>query len=183
MRENSTIDLARKLLSIGIVLGTVSVSDMGSSTFAPLSKVHWTVADASTFRTPQKSRAAEIDLALSEVRSARAILGARELHREVAFGEYLGAIDSALGAYERAPTGAGKEVRLATALAVARTALLDSVARLSSWTAIVRSTGHANRFTSVPDRFIAAPSPLAHDDDLHRDAAVETWLDLASMGV
>lgn len=183
MRESSTSDLAGKLLSIGILLGTVSVSDMGSSTFAPFANRQWTMSDASTFRTPQKPRAADIDLALAEVRSARGILGAREFHREVAFGEYLAAIDSALNAYDRIPISAGREMRLATALAVARTAFLDGVTRLSSWTAIVRSTGLADRFTSVPERFIAAPAPLAHDDDLHGDAAVETWLDLESLEV
>lgn len=182
MRESSTTDLVRKLLSIGIMLGMVSVSEMGSSTFAPMPMEEWTVSQASTYRTPQKPRAAEIELAVAEVGTARGILAAPELHRELAFGEYLSAVDNALNAYDLMANDAGKYVRLAAALAVARTTLLDGVARLSSWTAIARATGLEERFASIPDRFIAAPSALTRDGDLHPAQVLETWLDLESTG-
>jgi len=181
MRESSATDLVSKLLSVGILLGMVNVSEMGSSTFAPIASPEWTLSEASTFRLPRKSRSADIEVALVEVRSARAILSAQELDRETAFGEYLTALDSALNAYDRTPDTGGREVRLATALAVARTTLLDGVTRLSSWTAIVRSTGRDDRFTAVPERFIEAPAPLAHEEDLQR--SVEIWLDLHSLEV
>jgi hypothetical protein len=180
MRE-STFDLARKLISIGCILGAASLADMGSSTFAPGAHAQWTVSEASTVHMPQVPRAADIQQALAEVRSARAILDARELHREAAFSDYLTAIDTALRAYDVETVGR-REMSLTTALAIARTALLEGVTRLSSWTSIVRASGLADRFTSVPDRFIESPAPLAHDDTF-TNATTETWLDLDSLEV
>ena len=178
MRE-STFDLARKLVSIACILGAATLHDMGSSTFAPGAHAQWTVSEASTFQMPQAPRVADIEQALAEVRAARAILDAGALNREVAFRDYLEAIDAALSAYDVEAVGR-REIGLTTALAVARTALLDGVVRLSSWTAIVHASGLANRFTSVPARFITAPAPLNHDDALNF-ATTETWLDLDSL--
>ncbi|MFO0677069.1 MAG: hypothetical protein U0169_11060 [Polyangiaceae bacterium] len=185
MRE-STSDLVRKLVAVGVFLGTVSVSDTGSSTFAFASATRdqWAVSDASTYRLPQKSSTADIELAIAEVRSARGILATRELRGEAAFEEYLGAIDTALKVYDQAGVaGPGREMRLATALAVARTALLDGVTRLASWTAVVRSAGFAERFATAPSRFLSPPAPLAHSEGAHNEAAMQTWLDLDTLEV
>ncbi len=180
MREN-TFELARKLISIGCILGAASLSDMGSSTFAPAAHAQWTVSEASTVHMPRLPRAADIEQALAEVRSARAILDARELHREAAFSDYLTAIDTALSAYD-VETIERRDLSLTTSLAVARTALLEGVTRLSSWTSIVRASGLADRFTAVPDRFIEISAPLG-DSDAFTSATMETWLDLDSLQV
>lgn len=180
MREN-TFDIARKLISIGCILGSASLFDMGSSTFAPGAHAQWTVSEASTVHMPRLRRAADIEQALAEVRSARAILDARELNREAAFSDYLTAIDAALSAYDVETVGR-RELSLSTSLAVARTALLEGVTRLSSWTSIVRASGLADRFTGVPGRFIERPAPLGHDE-MFTSATTETWLDLDSLEV
>lgn len=184
MGENATTELLGKLVAIGAVLGSVSLAfDMGSSTFAPAPQVFWTVSDASTFQSPEAPSSAELDLAMAEVRAARAILSSRELRGEAAYDAYLTALDTALRAYEASETTPRREVRLATALAVARTALSDEVTRLSSWLAVVRSTGREDRFVAVPARFEARePEALEHDEAL-ADADVVSWLDLDSAGV
>ena len=185
MRE-STSDLLRKLVAVGVVLGTVSLSGAGSSTFAYASMVRdqWAVSDASTYRAPHEASPGNIALAIAEVRSARGILAARELRGEAAFEDYLGAIDVALKLYDKdAAAGPGREMRLATALAVARTALLDAVTRLSSWTAVVRASGFAERFMTPPRRFVSPPLALPHDDGAHDDAFLQTWLDLDALEV
>jgi hypothetical protein len=184
MGENTTTELLRKLVAIGAVLGSVSLAfDMGSSTFAPPPQVFWTVSDASTFQSPQAPSSAELDLAMAEVRAARAILSSRELRGEGAYDSYVAALDNALRAYDASEKIPGREVRLATALAVARTALSDDVTRLSSWLALTRSTGRDERFVTVPARFVARdPAALEHDEALAGDD-VATWLDLDSAGV
>jgi hypothetical protein len=130
---------------------------------------------------PSRPRIADIELALKEVSSARSILCETELHREPAFSEYLTSIDSALKAYEGATAGSGKEMSLAAALAGARNALLDGTSRLSSWIAVVRSSGFADAFASVPARFIEPPSNDDQQIDLLANANVETWIDLDSL--
>jgi hypothetical protein len=184
MGETATTELLRKLVAVGAVLGSVSLAfDIGSSTFAPHPQVFWTVSDASTFQSPQAPSGAELDLAMAEVRAARAILSSREVRGETAYDAYLAALDTALRAYEASATTPRREVRLATALAVARTALSDDVTRLSSWLAVVRSTGRDEQFVTVPARFVARESVALEHDEALADADVASWLDLDSAGV
>lgn len=183
MRPYATAsDLAQKLMSIGVLLGAINSSaELGPSTVPSASVSPWQISNASTFRLRLHGpTAAELELALVEVRTARAILAQSELRSEQAFRAYLETLASALMVYERGADGTGREVHLATALAVARTALQDDVANLSSWLAVMRSTGPESRFLAVPDRFVE-PTPFAlHHDEGLEDSTVLTWLDLDS---
>ena len=186
MQEISANELFQKLASIGALLGAFTMSaELGPSTLPKARVAVWQVYDASTYATTQsKPTTAELELALAEVRTARAVLAQTELRREEAFGAYLTTLDAALDSYEHAGQHAvGREIRLATALAVARTVLQDSVRSVSSWLALVRSAGTDERYVTVPERFVTSEvAALTHDEGLD-DRSLVTWLDLDSAEV
>jgi len=185
MQDISASELFQKLASIGAFLGAFTISaEFGPTTLPSGSVLVWQACDASTYAvTGGRPSSAELDLALAEVRTAHSILAQSELRREEAYETYLSTLGAALEAYERAGQhAAGREVRFATALAVARTVLQDGVRHLSSWVAVVRSTGSDDRYVTVPERFLASESvALKHDEGLD-DRSIATWLDLDSIG-
>lgn len=184
MNDHTTSKVLADLVALGTALGVSSVASvMHHSTVAFDQDIFWSASDASTFGVASEPDAAEQELAMAEVRSARAILSSRQLRHELAFDTYLSEAAAAVKAYVGSSGTRGKELFLATALAVARTALMDCVSSLPSWLAIVQSSSPTGPFVSVPNRFMAREAlSLEHEKELTA-AELDTWLDLDSAGV
>lgn len=100
-----------------------------------------------------------IEMALSEVRSTRAILHVREAAEDRAFWSYVSAVDLALKGYEASTAGDRETRSFAASLAFARTALQDQLATLPTWVAVARAARpDLDRYARVPDRFRAPES-------------------------
>lgn len=183
MDGDSARQVGVRLAAISMLIGVTMSSEAGASTFPAIRATPWVTSDASTcYRAAVEATpsVAELDLVLAEVRTSRAILAARELLVEPSLGEYLRAVGVALDVYdhERKLGTLGREVRLATSLAVARTAFQDVVSRLPSWLAITRATGKGDRFTGVPHRFVTSRGvALRHEEQLD-EASLVAMFDL-----
>jgi hypothetical protein len=153
---NSNQELFEKLGQFVAIFSLVGVS---SSTMTPLfsEPARWEMSSASTIEVESaRSTIQAIEMALSEVRSARAILHVREAGEDRAFWSYVTAVDVALKTYEASGKGDRETRGFAASLAFARTALQDQIATLPTWVAVARAARpDLDRYARVPNRFRA----------------------------
>lgn len=118
--------------------------------------------------------------ALNEISAALDILNNPELDDDPALTDYLEALEQALDRYEHgAGSPAARARSLATALAMARTALLDQIGKLSAWLSVYRVGKGADEqgYIVVPDRFIGAPVSIDFEESPTLEE-IKNWFEL-----
>jgi hypothetical protein len=156
---NGNQELFEKLGQMVAIFSLVGVSTSAVTPFLS-EPVRWEMSNASTIEVePTRNTIQTIEITLSEVRSARAVLHVREVADDRAFWSYLSAVDAALQAYDSS-TKSDRDTRsFAASLAFARTALQDQVSTLPAWVAVARAARpDLERYARVPARFRASES-------------------------
>jgi hypothetical protein len=166
-------ELFEKLGRFVVILSLVNAGTPAVTPSAGMER-RWEMSDASTMVEPARATLRGMQLALTEVRSARAILSVHEATEDRAFWSYVTAVEQAVNSYDLSDKGERATRGLAASLAFARAALQDQVATLPTWMALSRAAFvDLDRYPTVPARFKAQPvsmlevaAPSVEDVDL-----------------